>query len=98
MMNNHTIYVPEQFAAEAEALALDVAGGCTVFPGARGLWKDRAGKVHQDDIALVQVFEDGNTARNAIIGLLFERGEQAVAFITNGTPHLVESVEWSVAA
>lgn len=98
MMNNHTIYVPEQFAAEAEALALDMAGGCTVFPGARGLWKDHTGKVHQDNIALVQVFEDGNKARDAIIDLLFERGEMAVAYITNGTPRLVESVERSVAA
>lgn len=97
-MNNHTVYVPEQFAPEAEQLALRIAGGCTVFPGARGLWLDGRGNVHRDDIALVQVFEDGSTARDAIVDLLFERGEMAVAFITNGTPRLVESVEWSVAA
>lgn len=101
-MNNPVIYVPAQFAEDASELACKYAGGCTTIPGAKGLWMPSEAltkdDVVEDDITLVQVFESGNLARDAIIGRLFTGGEDAVCYTTNGVPSIVESVEWAEAA
>lgn len=97
-MDNHTVYVPSQLRDDAEGVALAYAGGCTSIPGAKGLWLSPSGILHRDDITLVQVFETGTKARDAIARMLFENGEEAVAYVTNGIPMLIESVETAVAA
>lgn len=91
-MQNHQIMVPSQLAAKAEGIACHLAGGCTAIPGARGLWyssQDR--RVIADDITLLLVFEDGTRARDAIVTMLFRHGEQAVCYVTNGVPALVDA-------
>lgn len=99
-MNNHVIYCPTQLAESASELAVKYAGGCTTIPGAEGLWKpsQATDEVVRDDITLVQVFENGTLALDAIIGRLFTDGEDAVCYTTNGVPCIVESSEWAEAA
>lgn len=98
-MQNHQIMVPSQFAAEAEDIACRIAGGCTAIPGARGLWySSQERRVIADDITLLLVFEDGTQARDAIVDLLFQHGEQAVCYVTNGVPALVDAPVQEVAA
>lgn len=91
-MQNHQIMVPSQFAAEAESIACHIAGGCMTIPGARSLWySNRERRIIADDITLLIVFESGTKARNAIVDMLFRNGEQAVCYVTNGVPALVDA-------
>ena len=90
-MLKHVLYVPSQHEEDAREIALTRAGGCTLSAGHRGYWQGPYGVVHEDAITLVTVFEDGSDARDAVVKLLFDRGEQAVAYETNGVPHLIDA-------
>jgi len=91
-MQKHVIYVPEQFAYCARDWAVELAGGATLSPGHQGYWRDDTGDVVLDRITLVTVFETGTEARDRIAQMLFNNGEQSVAYETNGTPHLVNQI------
>ena len=90
-MLKHVLYVPAQHADSAASLAINLAGGVTLSHGHTGYWRAPDGDVVEEAITLATIFEDGSDARDAVAKLLFDRGEQAVAYETNGVPHLVSA-------
>ena len=90
-MNKHVVYVPAQHADSAASLAINLAGGVTLSPGHKGYWRGADGKVWADDITLATIFEAGVDTRDAITKFLFDCDEQAVAYETNGVPHLIDA-------
>lgn len=90
-MKKHVIMVPAHTLDAVRSRVIDLAGGCTVGNESAGYWKDDTGKLHVDRIHPVTVYETANEARDAAVNILFDAGELAVAYETNGTPYLVNA-------
>ena len=98
-MHEHIVLVPQPFVEAAVALAVEIAGGCTVAAPAQGYWRNPAtGQVERDVVHGVTVFEDGTAARDAIAAYLFRNHESCVAYKTDGVPVLVDAPVQATAA